>query len=66
MPTKQTVWSRNYVEKAYARLAVTIPKTKKAIVEKHAAANSESVNGLINRLLRCDMNMTEEEWKDNR
>ena len=51
MPTKQTQWTRAYVEKAYDRISVTVKKGKKAEIEKAAAAGGESVNGLINRLL---------------
>lgn len=51
MPTKQTEWSRAYVEKAYDRISVTVKKGKKAIIQSAAQASSETVNGLINRLL---------------
>lgn len=51
MPTKQTEWSRAYVEKAYDRISVTVKKGKKAIIESAAKSTGESVNGLINRLL---------------
>ena len=63
MPTKQTIWSRNYAERAYARLAVTIPKARKDDVERFAVSKGESVNGLINRLLRTELRISEEEWK---
>ena len=64
MPKKQTEWTRAFNEKAYDRLAITIPKGRKADVEAHAKANGESVNGLVNNLLRTDLGMTEEEWKE--
>ena len=51
MPTKQTKWSRAYVEKAYDRISVTVKKGKKAIIQSAAQASGETVNGLINRLL---------------
>lgn len=63
MPKKQTEWTRAYNEKAYDRLAVTIPKGRKAAVETHAKSKGLSVNGLINALLREDMRLTEDEWK---
>ena len=51
MPTKQTQWTRAYVEKAYDRISVTVKKGQKAVIEEVAAQTGESVNGLINRLL---------------
>lgn len=52
-----------YNAKAYDQLPVRVPKGRKATVEKLAKEKSESVNGLINRLLRDTIGMTEEEWK---
>ena len=54
---------RRYVEKNYARISVTIPKEREAAVKAHASRKGESVNGLINALLRQDMGLTEDEWK---
>ena len=58
-----TAVKRRYNEKAYDRLAVTIPKGQKAAVEAHAQNKGLSVNGLVNALLREDLNLSEEEWK---
>lgn len=66
MAKKQTEWSRAFNEKAYDRLAVTVPKGRKATVEALAAERGQSVNGLINELLRVAAGMTEEEWKASR
>lgn len=63
MPKKQTEWSRAYNEKAYDRISITIPKGRKAAVEAHAKQQRESVNGLVNALLRADMGISEYEWK---
>ena len=63
MPKKQTEWTRAYNEKAYDRLAITIPKGQKQAVEAHAKSKGESVNGLVNGLLRADMGLSEAEWK---
>ena len=63
MPKKQTEWTRAYNEKAYDRLAITVPKGQKAAIEAHARAQGESINGLVNRLLRADMGLSAEEWK---
>ena len=63
MPNKQTQWTRAYNEKAYDRLAITIPKGRKANVEAYAKAHGESINGLVNSFLRNALGMTEEKWK---
>ena len=63
MAKKQTEWTRAFNEKAYDRLAITIPKGRKAEVEAHAKSRGESVNGYVNRLIRADMGRTAEEWK---
>lgn len=44
-------------------LKIRIPKGQKQAVEAHAASKGESVNGLVNALLREDMGLSEGEWK---
>ncbi|MEA5013144.1 MAG: antitoxin [Candidatus Limiplasma sp.] len=64
MPTqKHTDYKRAFNEKNYDRLAITIPKGQKQAVEAHAKTKGESINGLVNGLLRADMGLTEDEWK---
>lgn len=52
-----------FAKKAYDNLRVIVPKGRKADVEAHAKSKGESVNGLINALLRADMELSEDEWK---
>lgn len=52
-----------YAKKAYDSLRIVVPKGRKADVETHAKDKGESVNGLVNALLRADMGLSEEEWK---
>ena len=54
---------QRYNEKAYDRLAITIPKGRKATVEACAAARGQSVNGMVNALLMGITGLTESEWK---
>ena len=54
-----------YVKNNYDRIEVKVPKGMKAAVEAHAKARGESVNGLINALLRADMGISEAEWKQD-
>ena len=60
--TSATVKNR-YNAKAYDRIQLVVPKGIKQAIEEHAKSKGESVNGLINALLRADMGLTEEEWK---
>ena len=59
----QTDYKRQYNEKAYDRLAITIPKGLKGAVDAHAKSKGKTVNGLVNELLRADMGVSEEDWK---
>lgn len=54
---------QKYNEKAYDRLAITIPKGRKEVVETCAAAEGTTVNGLVNALLREKCGYTEQDWK---
>lgn len=47
-----------YIAKAYDRINLTVPKGKKDIIQAHAEANGESVNGFINRAI--DQTMAQE------
>ena len=40
-----------YMAANYDRINLTVPKGKKGIVQAHAAARGESVNGFINRAI---------------
>ena len=54
---------QRYNEKAYDRLAITIPKGRKAIVDACAKSEGTTINGLVNALLREKTGLTEDEWK---
>lgn len=53
-----------YIKNNYDNLRIVIPKGRKQAVEAHAKAKGESVNGLVNALLRADMGLTEVQWKE--
>ena len=63
MPTPRTKANRKFNEKAYDRLAVTIPKGRKQAVQAYAEQQGQSINGLVNELLRADMGLSGAEWK---
>ena len=52
-----------YNQKAYDRLAITIPKGHKATVESAAAQEGDSVNGFTNKALLARMGL--EEWPES-
>lgn len=52
-----------YAAKAYDSLRIIVPKGQKQAVEAHAQSKGQSVNGLVNALLRADMGLSEGEWK---
>lgn len=52
-----------YNGKVYDRLNIVIPKGQKQAVEAFALKHGESVNGLVNSLLRREMGIPEHEWK---
>ena len=55
--------TNRYNAKKYDNLRIVIPKGLKQAVEAHAKSKGESVNGLVNALLRTDMGLSEGEWK---
>lgn len=52
-----------YVKNNYDSFLVRVPKGRKATIEECARQQGESVNGLLNKLLRDAAHMSEEEWK---
>lgn len=52
-----------YVKNNYDSFLVRVPKGRKQAVEAHAKQRGESVNGLVNALLRADMGLSDDEWK---
>ena len=59
---KNTAYKQKFNEQHYARLSITIPKECKSAVEAHAKSKGESVNGLVNALLRQDMGI--KDWAE--
>ncbi|MBQ8136969.1 MAG: antitoxin [Clostridia bacterium] len=52
-----------YNAKAYDQLPIRVPKGRKQTLEAFAREHGESVNGLVNRLVRAEMGLSEDEWK---
>lgn len=58
-------WNDANLSTKYDRIQIVVPKGRKATVEALAAERGESVNGLVNRLLRTDAGLTEAQWKES-
>ena len=63
MSKKQTNWTRAFNERAYDRLAITVPKGRKDDIEARVKSEGKSINGIVNTLLRDYLGFTDEEWK---
>ena len=53
-----------YMGANYDEIKVRVPKGRKAEIEARVQAEGNSVNGLINRLLREYLQKSEEEWNE--
>ena len=60
--TSNTVKDR-WNNKAYDDIRIRVPKGQKQAVEAFAREQGESVNGMVNTLIRAKMGLSEEEWK---
>lgn len=60
---KATSYKNKYNAKAYDSLRIVVPKGRKSDVEEFAQATGQSINGLVNELLRKELSLTAEEWK---
>lgn len=62
MGDKRTNQKRAFNEQTYDRLAITIPKGRKATVQAAAEREGESINGFTNKALLARMGL--EEWPE--
>lgn len=51
MAERKAKWQNDYIARTYDRVNLTLPKGQKAVVQAHAAAMGESVNGFISRAI---------------
>ena len=54
---------QRYNEKAYDQVKITVPKGRRADIQKWVTERGETVNGFVNEAFRISMGLTEEEWK---
>ena len=51
MAKRKAKWQNDYIAKTYDRINLTVPKGQKEVIQEHAAACGESVNGFIGRAI---------------
>lgn len=56
-------WNDENQVKRYDRIQLVVPKGRKDDIDRYAKERGESVNGLMNTLLRNTLGQSEEEWK---
>lgn len=54
---------QRYNEKAYDQVKITVPKGRRADIQKWVAERGDTVNGFVNEAFRIGMGLTEAEWK---
>lgn len=52
---KQQAHVNKYINKAYDRINLVVPKGHKELIKAHAEAQGESVNGFIQRAIQTTM-----------
>ncbi len=65
-PKPRTQWSRRWNEQHLDRISVTVPRGLKSRIQAYAKKHDGSVNGLVARLLRAEMGLSKEEWKEEK
>ena len=61
--SKYTQYKNKYNSDKYDSLRIVVPKGRKQTVEAYAKERGESINGLVNSLLRNALGISEAEWK---
>ena len=55
--------TNKYNASAYDRLNIVVPKGRRDVIKAFADQHGESINGLVNSLLRREIGLTEDEWE---
>ena len=64
MGKASTKAQNRYIAKSYDRIQIVVPKGRKADIESYVEAHGQSINGLVNDLLRQALCMTEDKWRE--
>ena len=57
---ERTMYKREFNDRKYARLSITIPKGQKATIEALARSRGQTVNGMTNSLYRAELGVEAE------
>jgi len=55
--------TNKYNASAYDRLNIVVPKGRRDVIKAFADQHGESINSLVNSLLRREIGLTENEWE---
>jgi len=55
--------TNKYNASAYDRLNIVVPKGRRDVIKAFADQHGESINSLVNSLLRREIGLTEKEWE---
>lgn len=64
MAGRKAKWQNDYIARTYDRINLTVPKGDKELIQAHAFARGESVNGFIGRAIVETMQRDKEGNKD--
>lgn len=56
-------WNDAHMKERYDRVQIVLPAGRKQMVDDYARQTGETVSGLVNRLLRETLSVSEEEWR---
>ena len=56
-------WNDAHMKERYDRVQIVLPAGRKQMVDDYVSQTGETISGLVNRLLREALNITEEEWR---
>ena len=54
-----------YAAKVYDRLNIVIPRGRLEDLKRYCESTGDTINGLVNELLRDRLGMDPEQWKDH-
>lgn len=61
---KKQDYRNKYAAQAYDRIAVNVPKGRRADIQKYCDSIGTTTQGLVNELLRFELGFTPEQWKE--
>ena len=63
MANQQTKWSQAYIDKAYERIYLAIPKGAKQAIKERADSKGVSIRMYISQLILADLGLPLDAWE---